>query len=322
MFKKLSVNLLFSFVYHSQIDDLFERSNQTIEIALRYLTSEYSDLTWVSMLSTLQISLNNALNVSIERFLNEIVYDFKIRKTLTALNIENHINIEKERFRHRAEAVDVTSFAAVKFKIYYDVRHQSLLLKSDDQTFLRLNHEYFLSEKSNSKLFNQRIESFLVKRRIERLIYELELSSQWRVHSVVSIAQLKPMFDTNSYNRYRSHHSAFVHMKEDTEVEKFYEVKKLINRRIRRYEKKNVTQYLIRWVEYESKYDEWKSLSTLNNFMTLMKVYDRGNSSKSTFSIKSKKRDRLKKSSKKSSKEKLNWRLYRYKSRAYDYRRR
>ena len=75
------------------------------------------------MLSALQTSLNNAFNVFIDRSLNEVVYDFKVRKALSALIIEAHIDIKKKRFRHRAEAVDVTSFASVKVKIYYNVRH-------------------------------------------------------------------------------------------------------------------------------------------------------------------------------------------------------
>ena len=75
------------------------------------------------MLLTFQILFNNVLNVLIERFLNEIVYDFKIQKALSALNVEAYTNITEERFYYKVETVDVTSFTIVKFKIYYDVRH-------------------------------------------------------------------------------------------------------------------------------------------------------------------------------------------------------
>lgn len=82
------------------------------------------------------------------------MYDFKIRETLSALSIKTYINIAKERFRHRAKVANVISVARIKFKIYYDVKHQFLFLKSSDKTFLRLNHKYFLLEKLNSKFFN------------------------------------------------------------------------------------------------------------------------------------------------------------------------
>lgn len=139
----------------------------------------------------------------------------------------------------------------------------------------------------------------------------MKLFLQWRERSVIFITQLKFILNINSYNWYWFHYFVFVHIKENIEVEKFYEVEKLVNRRIRRYEKKNVIQYLIQWIEYKSKYDEWKNLSTLNNFLNLVKVYEWVNFLESTFSIISikfiKKRDRFKKSSKK-----LNWRLYQY----------
>ena len=66
------------------------------------------------------------------------------------------------------------------------------------------------------------------------------------MHSVIFITQLKLMLKRDFYNRYRLYYLTFVHIKNDTKIEKFYEIKKLINRRIKRYEKKNITQYLIR----------------------------------------------------------------------------
>ena len=56
--------------------------------------------------------------------------------------------------------------------------HMFFLLKSKDKTFLKLHHEYFLFEKHNRKLFNQKIDSFLVKRRVKRFAYEFKLFSR------------------------------------------------------------------------------------------------------------------------------------------------
>lgn len=131
------------------------------------------------MLSALQVFLNNLINTFIERALNEIMYNFKVREVFFALTFIAviKININKERFRHKTKVANVTFYAFVKFKIYYDFKHISFMLKSDEKTFLRLNHEYKLF-KDNVKLFNQRTKLFLIKRRIKRLTYELKLSSQ------------------------------------------------------------------------------------------------------------------------------------------------
>ena len=120
--------------------------------------------------------MNNAFNNTIDRFSNEVIYDFKIRDVLTALTQKTIItNLNFERYRHKKKTFDVISFAMTKTKIFYNFRHTSLLLKFDDKTFLRLHHEYTISSKSKTKLFNQKAKPFLIKRRVERLIYELKL---------------------------------------------------------------------------------------------------------------------------------------------------
>ena len=49
------------------------------------------------------------------------------------------------------------------------------------------------------------------------------------------------MLENDSYDRYRLHYLAFEHIKSNTKIEKFYEIKKLISRLIKQYKKKNIT---------------------------------------------------------------------------------
>ena len=81
------------------------------------------------------------------------------------------------------------------------------------------------------------------------------------------------------YNRFRSNHFDVVEIKSTSNIfwKKFYEIKKLIKRKDRKYDKIKIMKYLIRWLNYESEFDEWKSLSILANFMTLMKNYEKFN---------------------------------------------
>jgi hypothetical protein len=53
LFKAMKIDLLTSTIYHSQIDDQSERTNQIIEIALRYLLTSNSNLSWHETLSSL-----------------------------------------------------------------------------------------------------------------------------------------------------------------------------------------------------------------------------------------------------------------------------
>ena len=79
--------------------------------------------------------------------------------------------------KYQRKIVDVTNFAIVKIKIYYDSRHTSIRLKQNEKIYLQLNKDYKLFDKLNSKLFQQRCESFRIFERIERLAYKLKLSS-------------------------------------------------------------------------------------------------------------------------------------------------
>lgn len=45
-------------------------------------------------------------------------------------------------------------------------------------------------------------------------------------------------------------------MKNDTDINKFYEIEKLVERRIRKFDRTKATQCLVREVDYESGFDE------------------------------------------------------------------
>ena len=104
-------------------------------------------------------------------------------------------------------------FVNVQMKFRYDNKHKLLMLKVDDMIYLRLHKSYFLFSKFDKKFFNQYVESFFVKRRVNRLIYELNLLFTSRVHLIISITQLK-LIDIliDSYLRFKSNYSKFVNI--------------------------------------------------------------------------------------------------------------
>ncbi len=63
IFKKLGVKLLYSTAFHPQTDGQSERSNQTLEIALRFQISHdtsYGRVNWPGILPKIQRGLNNS----------------------------------------------------------------------------------------------------------------------------------------------------------------------------------------------------------------------------------------------------------------------
>ena len=85
--------------------------------------------------------------------------------------------MNKTRFRFRQKTVNAVFFANVKVKLIYDKRHKPLMLKSENKTFLIFNKNYKLFDKINKKLSQQKNDSFVMKKKVKRIIYELELFS-------------------------------------------------------------------------------------------------------------------------------------------------
>ena len=190
-FIRLSTRLLVVIAYHSQIDKIFERTNQIVKITIRHFIIEHFNIDYVLAFSFIQAQLNNSFNKVIDLISNEMIYDFKIKNALfniTKVNIVNAQDLSIQRLKYQRITIDAIVFATTKIKIYYDVKHTSILFNEDDYVYLRLNKNYKLSKRFNSKLSQQRCDFFKILRRVERLTYKLNLSSTWRVHSIIFIA--------------------------------------------------------------------------------------------------------------------------------------
>ena len=122
-------------------------------------------------------------------------------------------------------------------KTYYNKSHIALRLTRDNITYLRLYHEYEISDLVNRKLHYQRIDSFKILEKIESLAYRLKLSLIIKIYFVISITQLESISKNDSFNRIRNTNFSSVEEK-DKNVDfdfifkyKFYEIEKLLKKR-------------------------------------------------------------------------------------------
>ena len=93
------------------------------------------------------------------------------------INTTNAQNLSIQRMKNQRKIVNVTNFAIVKIKIYYNFRHISIRLKQNKKTYLQFNKKYKLFDRLNSKFFQQKCKSFRIFERIERFAYKLKFSS-------------------------------------------------------------------------------------------------------------------------------------------------
>ena len=126
IFQKLDTALATSTAYHPQTDGQSERTNQTVEIAIRFhLTTGTDD--WVTVLPFLQASLNNSVT-STGFAPNELAYGFRVRDTLGLLADLPPEDLDRLRLIKREEANNAIIFVNAITKTRYDNSYKAINL--------------------------------------------------------------------------------------------------------------------------------------------------------------------------------------------------
>ena len=272
LFQRLSVRLLYSTIYHSQTNDVSKHTNQTIEIALRYQIQAFkNNKNWSTIIEIMQRTINNSITFT-EKSSNEMCYDFT---SLISIDLfakrfsRNSISIKIKI----ADSIAIKQMTAKKL---YDWKHKIMNLKVKNWALLRFHKKYriFSFIILNLKLSQQYVESFEILKKIDNLIYKLNIPSHWNIWSVISIAQLKFSSASidDSFNRTFAFSSS-ISMKEESihDDVRSYEVKKLL---IKRNNLRRDIEYLIKWFDYDFEKDSWRSFKKLQNAMNLIKNFE------------------------------------------------
>ena len=92
----------------------------------------------------------------------------------------------------------------------------------------------------------------------------------------ISIAYLEPASTQadDPYNRIRPNYPGSVYVEGDTETNKSYELDAILScRTIKDRKDQTKVQYMIRWKDYGSEWDEWRNESNLDNVRELVDNY-------------------------------------------------
>ncbi len=234
----MGVALHFTTVYHSSADGQSERTNQTIEIAIRFSLMEGQISDFTKLLSFIQTFMNNVSNVSTELSSNEILYGFKVTKPLNLLNDTNAVNakdddsftfLEEERIILRNEAENAIAFANVAMKIRLDSTRKQLNLNVENYVYLKLHKEYTQPGLTNRKFSKQRLESVKILEKVGKLVYKLDISTIWKIHSVIFVIHLESDSGTDSYNRETKEPGSLKNAQE--KIKDVYEIERILAKR-------------------------------------------------------------------------------------------
>ena len=139
LFAKLGVKLLYSIAYHPQTDGSSERTNQIVEIALRFFVHAMEDASrWPEVLPHIQSLLNNTSSSTTGKTPNKIAYGFSPRRPLDLCSAATL----PDTYVARTGAADAIFFALANHKEHYNRSHQPLFMKVGDWAMLKLHKGY------------------------------------------------------------------------------------------------------------------------------------------------------------------------------------
>lgn len=128
IFCRLSVHLLYSTAYHPQTDGQSKRTNETIEIFLRYAIASLNDTTdWHLTLPHLQFILNSSPNAATEHLPHQLIYSIKLKDTLTLSLTTDPPDVQQ--FTTYNNAHKALKIAAIYTKHRYSAKHKAIYFK-------------------------------------------------------------------------------------------------------------------------------------------------------------------------------------------------
>ena len=274
LFTKLGVRLLYSTAYHPQIDGSGKRTNQTVEIALRFFVHAMEDSSrWPEVLPRIQSLLNNTSSSTTGKRPNEIAYGFSPRRPLDLCATVT----QPDTYVARVEAADSIFFAFANHKEHYDRSHQLLFMKVRNWAMLKLHKGYPIPSSVGiiKKLTQQYVGLFKIVEKIGQLAYKLEVPSDWRIYPIFFVTQLKPAPDPfkDPFHRPCLQQPSSVFVKGDSDKHKSFEIDRLLNKRIVRKGRGLAIEYLVRWTGYGLEWDRWYNIKDLDNAANLVRDY-------------------------------------------------
>ena len=273
IFGRMNVKFLTSTAYHPQTDGQSERTNQSVEIALRFHITARPDNDWDEILPYVQATMNNSPSSVTGLAPNELCYGFRVNDTTNMLLAAPTIPAEayhELRLAKREEAEDAMAFASISMKARYDAKHLAFNVGKGDRVFLKLHSGYSIPGVSNKKLSQQRVGPFKVIERVGQLAYRLELPPLMKIHPVISVAQLEPALSADPYHRQWNPEPPPVTDQEPEKPGKPYELERLL-------EKKTMygkPHYLVKWKDYGNEHNAWYSIDDLPNATNLIRDYE------------------------------------------------
>lgn len=251
--------------YHPAADGQSEKTNQTVEIALRSFLADREQgkavSEWDELLPDTEYALNTSINVSTGESPFHLLYGVYPRNENSAASTNSNLQSpEADEFiqyrkQIREEAIDTLKAAQARMARYFDSGHTPVNIKKEDKVWLKLargvQHGYRLPNMSDLNVI--KAGPYKVKRRIGKVAFELELPDHIKIHPVVSCIHLE-VCNEDLYDRRVPAPPPII-----VEGEERYLIDRILKKEQRRQPgtKGRRTYYRVRWQGYRPSNDSW-----------------------------------------------------------------
>ena len=187
--------------YYPSADGQAERTNQTVETALRCLLVGKYEENWDSLLMEVEYALNTSENSSTKTTPYESLYGVKPREFLQETIPSTDPIAESflgNREAIRSDTMDAIRLAEVKIAIRYDEKHR--IPNSLGSVYLKLakTGDSGSHIPKHSSPSTKKVRPFKILDRISPLSYKLELPATMRIYPVISVVYYPRSFPQRS----------------------------------------------------------------------------------------------------------------------------
>jgi hypothetical protein len=262
LMKLLGVRLSLTTAFHPAADGQSERTNHTVETALRCFLGGNPDRYkhWVEYLPIVEHEINSTTHESTGLVPNEARFGLKPRSLADLLypieGKSESAELLAEDLKNRQDEVrDSIAIAQRKQRRYFDEGRQPKEFDVGDLVVIKFNRfgpSYKPSKEHNHKLAPLGTPLRVIEK-LSPLSYRLKLPIDLKIHDVVSIIHLRKFKGTGEHVR------PLPIRVDDTEE---YEVERIDRERINA---QGVTEFLVKWVGYRDKERSWEPATHLQH---------------------------------------------------------